>query len=97
MKGRWLRALLPPLLFGLVPVTLERALVWWLHDAGAAGVMLGAVSGASLESVAATLVALLLRLWIVVALPGLTIYWLVTSAWTVQRFTGTGSGKARDV
>ena len=71
-----LRPLLPPLLFGLAPALLGYALVAYLHDAGAAGVMLGAVSGAGLGSVAATLVALLLRLYVVVALPGLTVYWL---------------------
>ena len=77
MKGRMVRLLLPPLLFGVLPVTLERALVWWLHDTGAAGVMLGAVSGASLESMATTMLALLLRIYAIVALPGLTVAWLV--------------------
>jgi hypothetical protein len=78
MKRRWLGWALPPLVFGLVPAVVERTLVAWLHDGGAAGVMLGAVSGASLESVAATLLALVLRLYVVVALPGLAAYWLVT-------------------
>ncbi len=76
MRRRWLGWLLPPLLLAALPVALERTLVAWLHEGGAAGVMLGAVADASLESVAATLLALLLRLYVVVALPGLSVYWL---------------------
>jgi len=76
MRRRWLGWLLPPLLFGALPVALDRTLVAWLYEGGAAGVMLGAVAGASMESVAATLLALLLRLYVTVALPGLATFWL---------------------
>lgn len=85
MKRRWLRWALPPVAFGLLPAVLERGLVGWLHDSGAAGVMLGAVSGASFESVAATIFALALRLYVVVALPGLATYWIVTRVLAERR------------
>lgn len=71
-----MRRWLVPFLFGALPLALEGALVAWLDEAGAAGVMLGAVSGAPLPAVAATLVALLLRLYCVVALPGLAVLWI---------------------
>jgi hypothetical protein len=80
-RRRWLAWLLPPALFGALPLAAERALVAWLHDGGAAGVMLGAVSGATVESIGATAVALLLRLWVVVALPGVAVAWLVLRGW----------------
>jgi len=73
------RRALVPLLFGVCPVIAYVVLVRELAAAGAAGVMLGAVSGTPFEAIAATVVAIALRIYVVVLLPGLCAYKLV--AW----------------
>src|SRR4051794_13449581 len=73
-----------PVLFGVGPVAAYFVLVRELDAAGAAGVMLGAVSGKSFEAIAATMVAIALRIYVIVLLPGLGAYklaaWLLLAA-----------------
>jgi hypothetical protein len=68
------------LLFAL-PVALYAILLTWLDGKDAATLMLGAVSGASYATLAAMALTLLLRVYIMVALPGIVAYAAVRLAW----------------
>jgi hypothetical protein len=70
-----------PLLAGVLPLVAQAALVAWMRDHGAATVMLGAAAGSTPAAIAAMAVALALRVYTVVALPGLCVAWLATRAW----------------
>jgi hypothetical protein len=70
------RALLVPLLLVVLPLAAYALLLAALSHSGAAGVMLGAVSGRSIPAVVSTLAALLLRLYTVVVLPPAIVAWL---------------------
>ena len=73
------RSIVGALVLGVTPVALAVGLEEWLVGSGAAGVMLGAVAGASELAVLGTLAALLLRVYCVVVLPGVLAYALVVS------------------
>jgi hypothetical protein len=64
------------LIFVVLPLAASWGSVEWLHRTGAAGVMLGATSGASRVLLGATLLALLLRLYTMVVLPGVLTVWI---------------------
>ncbi len=70
------RALIAALLLG-APLVSYAALVGWLERSGAAGLVLGAVSGESSVALVATAAALALRLYTVIVLPGIATAWLV--------------------
>jgi len=71
-----LRLMRLPLLFGVVPVAAYFGALAALGD-DAAGIATGAVANASPAALIATALALLLRLYTVVLLPGICAYWLV--------------------
>jgi hypothetical protein len=49
---------------------------------GAATLMMGAVAGSSSHALLTMILALAFRLYTVVALPGVVVYWAVSSTWT---------------
>jgi hypothetical protein len=84
MRGgstRWVRPAVGVVLLVLLPLLAETALVAWIRAHGAATVMLGAAAGSSGAAVAAMGLALLLRVYVVVALPGVCVAWAVLRAW----------------
>jgi hypothetical protein len=80
-RARWAHAVAAAALLALLPLLVEAELVAWVHARGAATLMLGAAAGATRTAVAAMLIALLLRIYTVVALPGLCVGWIVARAW----------------
>ena len=64
----------------VAPLAIYLLLVWWLRGRDAATLMLGAASGASYATLAAMALALLLRVYTVVVLPGVAVYALVSYA-----------------
>jgi hypothetical protein len=81
-RALWTRAVAGAILAALLPILVEAELVAWMRARGAATLMLGAASGASRMAIATMLLALLLRLYTVVALPGLCVAWIVRRAWS---------------
>jgi hypothetical protein len=84
-RSRWARTAAALALAVVLPLFVEAALVAWMRDHGAATVMLGAASGSTPAAIAAMGVALLLRVYTVVALPGMLVAWLVTRVWAAVR------------
>jgi hypothetical protein len=85
-RTRWGRPAAALVLAVLLPLLVEAELVAWMRAHGAATVMLGAAAGSTRAAIAAMGVALLLRVYTVVALPGLVVAWLVMRVWaTVAR------------
>ena len=76
----WRRPALAVLLLAVLPLAAYAALLAWMRAHGAATVMLGASSGSSGAALAAMAAALLLRVYTVVALPGLLVAWAVMRA-----------------
>ena len=83
-RKRWARTATALVLAVVVPLLAEAELVAWMRAHGAATVMLGAAAGSTRAAVVAMGVALLLRVYIVVALPGLVVAGLVTRLWAAQ-------------
>jgi len=61
-----------------LPLLVQAELVAWLGAHGAVTLMLGAASGASRTGVVVMALALALRVYTMVLLPGLAVAWLVT-------------------
>jgi hypothetical protein len=72
------RTLAAVVLGAALPLLVEAELVAWLGAHGAATLMLGAASGASRTGVVVMGLALALRVYTIVLLPGLAVAWLVT-------------------
>jgi hypothetical protein len=68
-------------LVALLPLLAEAELVVWMREHGVATVMLGAAVGSTRTAIAVTAAALVLRVYVVVVLPGLCVAWLVSRAW----------------
>jgi hypothetical protein len=80
-RARWTRAIAGVVLAACLPILVEAELVAWIHARGAATLMLGAASGTARTAVAAMLLALVLRVYTVVALPGICVAWIVRRTW----------------
>jgi hypothetical protein len=78
-RRRWARTAAALALAVVLPLLVEAELVAWMRAHGAATVMLGAAAGSTHAAIAAMAVALLLRVYTVVALPGVLVAWLVTT------------------
>jgi hypothetical protein len=67
------------LVLGVValPILVYAVLVWWIDAHGAATIMLGAAAGSSALAIVTMSAALLLRLYTVLALPGLVAFAVV--------------------
>jgi hypothetical protein len=69
----------------VLPLAVYVGLVAWMRAHGAATVMLGASSGSSGVALAVAAAALALRVYTVVALPGVLVAWAVLRAWRYRR------------
>jgi hypothetical protein len=79
-RSRWARPVAGAVLLVLLPLVAEVELVAWVGAHDAATLMLGAAAGSARTAVAAMALALLLRVYVVVALPGLCMAWIVMRA-----------------
>jgi hypothetical protein len=68
-------------LAALVPLLVQAGLVAWLGAHGGATLMLGAASGSTGAGIVVMATALALRVYSIVALPGLAVAWLVARPW----------------
>lgn len=93
-RKRWARTATALVLAVVLPLLVEAELVDWMRAHGAATVMLGAAAGSTRAAVAAMGVALLLRVYTVVALPGLVVAWLVTCVWAAAQTKKSGMSSA---
>jgi hypothetical protein len=84
---RWALA---PLLLVVLPLAGYFSLLAWMRDHGGATVMLGASSGSPAAALVVAGLALLLRVYTVVALPGLLVVWGVARAWDRVRRRNPG-------
>jgi hypothetical protein len=80
-RSRWKRPVAAAVLLVVLPLLAEVELVAWVGAHGATTLMLGAAAGSTRMAVAAMALALLLRVYVVVALPGVCVAWIVTLAW----------------
>src|SRR5262249_9608576 len=77
------------ILIAALPIALYALLVAWLDGTDAATLMLGAVSGASYATLAAMALALLLRVYVMVVLPGIAAYAATRILWEKVRTLAT--------
>lgn len=74
------RAAVVPTVFAALPLIAYAVVVRHLADAGASGVVLGAISGDTTAALAETAIALLLRVYTVVVLPAVVVLWIARVA-----------------